>query len=194
MSDAPASITEMLGRVRAGQTGSKDQLLQRVYDELRQLARHRMGHLPPGATLQPTALVHEAYMKMIGAEDTEWESRRHFFGAAARAMRNILVDQARERGALKRGGDRKRVSFEERLAPDGSDPLEPMVLEEALKKLETYDERKCEIVMLRYYAGLTIAEAAKVLGISTATLEREWKFTKTWLHRELANNAEPSSD
>ena len=164
---APASIAQM-AKVRA------DDLLPAVYDELRKLARARLGPLPPGQTLQPTALVHEAYMKLVGDEDPGWNGKGHFFGAAARAMRNILVDRARSKGRLKRKADGQRVSLGG-VSPAGAqefDEAELLALDEALKQLEQEDPRKAEIVMLRYFAGQTMEDIAKMLDVTTRTVER----------------------
>lgn len=183
--DPAATITRVLTAATAGDRQAADELFPLVYDELRRLARSRMAGQPPGTTLQPTALVHEAYLKLVGTGDPGWQSRAHFFGAAARAMRNILVDQARRKGSLKRGGDRKRVD---------SDDVEPFIepisedilsLDEALKELEQQDERKARIVMLHYFAGMTLDETAAALGISVPTVQREWRFTRSWLFTRL---------
>ena len=156
------------------------------------------GKRPPGNTLQPTALVHEAYLRLVGDGDPGWNSRNHFFGAAAQAMRDILVDQARRKGSLKRGGDRARSPIG--LADIESPVFEPqediLALNEALKKLEADDPRKGEIVMLRYFAGLSPAETAAALGLSERTIEREWRYIKVYLRRELDANpaAEPGDE
>lgn len=162
-----------------------DALLPVLYAELRRLAASLSLRLRPGQTLQPTALVHEAYMQLAKNEAGGWEGRRHFFGAAAVAMRNILVDQARGRAAQKRGGDRGRVEL-----ADGVAYIEPpaddlLALDEALQKLQAEKPHLAELVMLRYYSGLSVQEAAEVLGRSESTLTREWRFARAWLAREL---------
>ncbi len=189
MSDEPdqqiAALTRVLHAAIAGDRQAAAELFPLVYDELRKLARSRMAGSPPGTTLQPTALVHEAYLKLVGRGDPGWDSRAHFFGAAAQAMRNILVDQARRKGSLKRGGDRKRVDsdgFELAIEPMGEDIL---ALDEALTELEGQDERKCRVVMLHYFGGLTFEETAAAMGISVPTVQREWRFTRSWLYARM---------
>lgn len=156
-----------------------------VYDELRRLARAYMRRESPGQTLQPTALVHEAYLRLAGA-GTPWTNRSHFVGIAARSMRQILVERARARGAQKRWGDLDRVSLVESLAV--ATPSNDMLpaLDEALTKLEQLDPEQGRIVELRYFAGLTVEEAAEALGLSPATLKRRWSLARAWLHRELS--------
>lgn len=188
-------VTQLLQSANQGDTTATSKLLPLVYDELRRLARSKMNVLPAGGTLQPTALVHEAYMRLIGGQNVQWENRRHFFGAAARAMRNILVDGARRRGRIKHGGGRKRVTLDETLVVSKSPSSSLISLDEALQRLEEYDQRKSEVVMLRYFAGLTIDDTASAMGISTATVEREWAYSKAWLHRELEGTREtPEKD
>ena len=183
---AQKHATRTLQAVLAGDRQAADELLPLVYAELRDLARSRMAHLPPGNTLQPTALIHEAYLRLIGSEDPGWNGRGHFFAAAAQAMRDILVEQARRKGRLKRGGNRLRVDAHPAdLAIEP--PAENLIdLHEALQKLEARDPRKGRIVNLRYFAGLTAEETAEVLGVSVGTIEREWRYIKTWLFAELA--------
>lgn len=179
------TITQVLHAAQAGDQQAAETLLPLVYDELRRLARARMSKTPPGATLQPTALVHEAYLRLLGNVDPGWEGRGHFFGAAARAMRNILVDQARRKGSLKRGGDRERQDLDD-VTPVIMPPSENVVaLDEALHLLEEDDPRKGEIVNLRYFAGLTNEETAAALGISVGTVKREWRYIKRWLYTRL---------
>jgi RNA polymerase sigma factor (TIGR02999 family) len=162
-----------------------EELLPAVYAELRRLAAVLSQRLRPGQTLQPTALVHEAYLQLVKNADPGWEGRRHFFGAAARAMRNILVDQARARGAVKRGGGGERVELAEGVAyvePPADDLL---ALDEAVRKLQAEKPHLAEQVMLRYYSGLSLEETAEVVGRSVSTLTREWRYTRLWLAREL---------
>ena len=163
------------------------ELLPVVYAELRRLAVVLSGRLPPGQTLQPTALVHEAYLRLVGDTDPGWNGRRHFFGAAARAMRDILVEQARRKGAHKRGGGARRVELTEGLAiiePPADDLL---AVDEAIQKLQAEKPYLAEIAMLRYFAGLSVEETAAVLGISASTLAREWRFARAWLVRQLGD-------
>jgi RNA polymerase sigma factor (TIGR02999 family) len=181
----PQDVTQLLDAVSAGDSRAAGELLPLVYDQLRKLARARMSREKAGATLQPTALVHEAYLRLVGSQDVKWENRGHFFAAAARAMRRILVERARHRGRQKRGGGMKRVEIaDDALAVEPpSDDL--LALDEVLDRLEQYDPRKSDVVMLRYFAGLTIEETAAALGISPATVKNEWAFARAWLHREL---------
>jgi RNA polymerase sigma factor (TIGR02999 family) len=178
-----ATLTRVLSAASTGDRQAAAELLPLVYDELRRLARARLAHQPPGITLQPTALVHEAYLKLVGDADPGWDSHAHFFGAAARAMRNILVDQARRKRSLKRGGDAKRVDeIELAIEPPAEDIL---ALDEALTELEQQDERKARIVMLHYFGGLTLEETAAAIGISVPTVQREWRFTRSLLFARL---------
>src|SRR5215471_6202520 len=157
------------------------ELLPEVYAELRRLAAVLTSQLPPGQTLQPTALVHEAYLKLVRDRDPGWEGRRHFFGAAAQAMREILVDQARRKASRKRGGDGRRVELTEGLAliePPADDVL---ALDEAIQKLQAEEPRLAEVVMLRYYAGLSVEETAGVVAQSVSTVTRQWRQARAWL-------------
>jgi RNA polymerase sigma factor (TIGR02999 family) len=167
------------------------ELLPAVYAELRRLAAALAGRLPPGQTLTPTALVHEAYLRLAGRHDPGWEGRRHFFGAAARAMRDILVEQARRKAAHKHGGGARRVELTEGLAiiePPADDLL---AVDEAIQQLQQEKPHLAEIAMLRYFAGLSADETAAVLGISASTLAREWRFARAWLVRRLGEGDAP---
>ncbi len=190
-----SQITHLLARVGDGDPRAAEELLPLVYDELRGLARARLAKEPPGQTLQPTALVHEAYLRLIGENAPDWNSRGHFFAAAALAMRRILVEQARRKGRLRRGGGRGRVNIEDvdlGLEPPGDDIV---AIDEALRRLEASDPRKGQIVNLRYFAGMTEQETADALGISVSTVEREWRFCRRWLYTQLTDrDAEPQSD
>lgn len=184
----PREVTRLLDAIRDGDAAAPDQLLPIVYDELRALARARMANLPPGQTLQPTALVHEAYLKLIGPGNTPgpaFDNRAHFFAAAARAMRNILVDQARRKSAVKHGGEHKRVDLTPEIAAPDSPSENMLDLDRALSRLEAEDSRKAQVVMLRVFCGLTSAQTASVLGVSLPTVERDWRFARSWLQREL---------
>ena len=161
------------------------ELLPAVYAELRRLAAALGGRLPPGQTLQPTALVHEAYLRLVGDQDPGWNGRRHFFGAAARAMRNILVEQARRKGAHKHGGGARRVELTEGLAVIEPPADDLLAVDEAIQQLQQEKPHLAEIAMLRYFAGLSVDETAAVLGISASTLAREWRFARAWLVRRL---------
>jgi RNA polymerase sigma factor (TIGR02999 family) len=178
-------ITRMLQAAAEGDRSAADEILPLVYDELRILARSRMRKLPPGQTLDPTALVHEAYLRVVGEIDPGWDGRGHFFASAAKAMRNILVDQARRKKAIKHGGNRKRVDSEfcEPFVQPPSDDV--LAVDEVVKKLEKEDPRKGQIVNCRFFARFTVAETASALGISTATVEKEWRYIRAWLEYQL---------
>lgn len=188
-------ITHLLTRVDSGDPRAAEELLPLVYDELRRLARARLAKWPSGQTLQPTALVHEAYMRLVGEQDPGWNSRGHFFAAAAIAMRRIMVEQARRKGSLRRGGGRQRVDLRD-ADPEVESPAEDVLaIDEALTRLEATDPRKGQIVNLRYFAGLTDREVAEALGISVSTVEREWRFCRRWLYTQLAEgDTEPTDD
>lgn len=171
---------------------SSDEWLPLVYDELRLLARREIRRELEPQTLQTTALVHEAYLRLVGDEAPGWRDRAHFFGAAARAMRQILVDRARARQALKRGGGAQRLPLDELESLDAeNDPERFLVLEESLSQLERVDERKARIVMLRFFAGLSIAQTASVMELSPTTVKDEWSFARAWLFREISLRESP---
>ena len=181
----PGLVTRVLQAVETGDPTAADRLLPVVYAELRKLGRSLMAKVPPGNTLQPTALVHEAYLRLVGTEDPGWNSRGHFFAAAARAMRRILVEQARRKRLDKHGGARKRLNADEIDIPIEAPSEDVLALDEALESLRRHDKRKCDVVMLRYFAGLTIEETAKVLNISEPTVKRDWRFARALLHAQL---------
>ena len=178
-------VTAILRAAQEGDLEAPSRLLPLVYAELRKLAQARMARLPPGQTLQPTALVHEAYLRMLGKNAAQLDSRRHFFFVAARAMRDILVEQARQKAGPKRGGDRRRVELNEHTASYEGVPEDVLGLHEALAELEKEDPLKAQIVDLRYFAGMNADEAAQVLGMSERTLHRHWRFIKAWLRDRL---------
>jgi RNA polymerase sigma factor (TIGR02999 family) len=181
-------VTQLVRAAGAGNAKAAEELLPLVYAELRRLAQAKMAKTPPGNTLQPTALVHEAYVRLVGvADQPNWNSRGHFFAAAAEAMRQILVDQARRKAALKHGGGRKRIDATPEVLADEAPLDDILALDEALTRLKQEDPRKGEIVMLRYFAGLGRDEAAAAVGISVATLDREWRYIVARLHRDLAH-------
>ena len=164
-------------------------LLPILYDELRRLAAALTARLTPGQTLQPTALVHEAYLHLVRDKDPGWKGRRHFFGAAVQAMRDILIDQARRKASLKHGGQAQRIELSEGLAwiePPSSDMF---ALDEAIQQLQAVDEGLAEIVRLRYYTGLSVEETAELVGVSVTTLKRDWRCARAWLARRLADKA-----
>jgi RNA polymerase sigma factor (TIGR02999 family) len=181
-----SAVTHILSAIEQGDAHAAEQLLPLVYDELRRLAAQQMAQEAPGQTLQATALVHEAYIRLVDVElAQQWNSRGHFFAAAAEAMRRILVDKARGKKADKRGGASRRVDVEpdDLVARRRDEKL--IALDEALAKLESEDPQKAKLVKLRYFAGLTIKEAAATLGISTATADRYWSYARAWLQREM---------
>jgi len=182
---SPGAITQMLVDGRNGRQDALDELMPLVYDELRRLADIYLRRERPDHTLQATALVHEAYLRMVDQTQVRWQDRAQFFGLAASSMRRILVDHARRHRAEKRGGGEPKLSFDERLGgPDGQD-MNLEALEDALQSLATLDPRKGRLVELRFFGGLTLEEVAEVLGISRATAIREWNSAKAWLYREL---------
>jgi RNA polymerase sigma factor (TIGR02999 family) len=182
-----SDVTRILAAIEEGDVRAVDELLPLVYQELRQLAAQRMSKESPGQTLQATALVHEAYLRLVGAEEQRWGSRRHFFAAAAEAMRRILIENARRKKSLKYGGDRQRVDLDKAaLATDDNFPAEDLIaLDEALEKLSKKDKVKADLVKLRYFAGLTIEQSAEVLNISATTAKRYWAYARAWLVREI---------
>ncbi len=187
-SNAADKVIGLLRTAAMGDRKAAGELLPLVYNELRELAKARLGRTPPGHTLQATALVHEAYLKLVGDSDPGWENRGHFFAAAAHAMREILVDHARRKASLKRGGDRQRVDSDWIEATISAADFDLVELDEALARLERDDQRKAKIVELRYFAGLSREEAAAALGITTRTLDRDWRYIIARLHKELFVN------
>jgi RNA polymerase sigma factor (TIGR02999 family) len=186
--DSSAQVTMLLLDVKKGSPDAIDRLIPIVYDELRRLAAHYLRDERAAATLQPTALVHEAYMRLAREGTPPWTDKRHFIGIAARSMRQILVERARARGAQKRWAGLNRVSLNESLAA-ASDPESMLpALDEALTRLEAIDAEQARIVELRFFAGLTIEETAEALGISPATLKRRWSLARAWLFRELSSD------
>ena len=184
-----SDVTQILAQIELGDAAAADQLLPLVYDELRRLAAARLQHEKPGQTLQATALVHEAYVRLVDQTTSQqWDSRGHFFAAAAEAMRRILVDQARRKKSLRRGGDRKRISLSVAEPESSSAEVDLLGLDEALKQLETSHPRKAQLVKLRYFAGLTIKQAATALQIATSTADSDWVYAKGWLRLELEKN------
>ena len=174
-----AAVTQLLGSWRSGDDAARERLIQVVYDEL-----HRLGERPDH-TLQPTALVNEAYLRLVSA-DVEWEDRAHFYAVAARMMRRILVDHARARGRQKRGADLARVTFDEELAAAPDRPADILALDEALDRLATHDDRKARAVELYHFAGLRHEEIARSLGVSPATVDRDLRMARAWLYTQLS--------
>ena len=188
-----SEVTQILSALERGQARAAEELLPLVYDELRRLAAWHLAKEQPGQTLQATALVHEAYLRLVGKEDPQWNGRRHFFGAAAEAMRRILVENARRKKRLKRGGDLERVHLAdvEIASPMPDDDL--LALDEALEKLAQTDARAVELVKLCFFVGLTQEQAAKELGISVSTAERIWAYARAWLFREIQKQRNPAA-
>jgi RNA polymerase sigma factor (TIGR02999 family) len=195
-----SEVTRILSAIEQGDPHAAEQLLPLVYEELRQLAAHKMAQETPGQTLQATALVHEAYLRLVATGGAAipveqcWKSRGHFFGAAAEAMRRILIDRAREKLAQKRGGDWKRIPIEEVDAPGGTSPGELLALDEALEQLTTLDPTAGQLVKLRYFTGLSVEEAAATLGVAVATAYRHWAFARAWLHLQISGKSADSND
>ncbi len=189
MSDASRDVSLILERLRSGDDGARDRLFSVVYEELRTLARAKMAKEPAGGTLQATALVNEAYLRLVdGSEvDAQWENRRHFFGAAAEAMRRILIDRARRRETVKHGGGRKRVPLAEDLVASDEPSLELLAVNEALERLETVDSKAAEVVKYRYFLGLTVPETAKCLGIARRTVHAKWSAARAWIRTALSD-------
>ena len=182
-------VTQILSRVDQGDLSAAEQLLPLVYDELRKLAAARLAHERPGQTLQATALVHDAYIRLVDVEKAQhWNSRGHFFAAASEAMRRILVENARQKQSLKRGGDRKRVELDVSIvAQDGLSP-DLIALDEALTQLEREAPQKAELVKLRFFGGLSIDEASAAMGLSSATVKRYWTYARAWLYGRLKDS------
>lgn len=186
-----SDITRVLAAVERGQIHAAEALLPLVYDELRRLAAWRLANERPGQTLQATALVHEAYLRLVGPNDAHWNGRRHFFGAAAEAMRRILIENARCKKRLKRGGDLERVELDCLQIPAPMPDDELLGLDEALEQFTNVDPRAAELVKLCFFVGLTQEQAAKELGVSITTVERTWAYARAWLFREVRKNEAP---
>ena len=195
-----SDVTRILSQIESGDPSAAEHLLPLVYDELRKLAAAKLAQEKPGQTLQATALVHEAYLRLVGPAspgapgsdrpDPHWDSRGHFFAAAAEAMRRILVEQARGKGRQKRGGDRKRFDIDAIDVAVQATPEQLLAVDEALEKLQREAPDVFELVRLRYFAGLNVEQAASALGISTPTAYRHWNYARAWLHGELLGSAD----
>ena len=181
MSDADKILTA----IARGDQKASAELLPLVYTELRRLAAHKMARIPPGQTLQPTALVHEAYLRLVGKEQQKWDNRGHFFAAAAEAMRRILIEKARRKSALRHGGGQRHVDIDELELPADFKEDELLAVNEALDRFSALDQPRSELVKLRYFVGLTLEEAAEVLGISHTMAKRHWTYARAWLQREI---------
>jgi RNA polymerase sigma-70 factor, ECF subfamily len=189
MTPTPREVTQLLRDWRNGDATAFDRLLPLVYDELRRLAGHYMRGERADHTLQTSALLHEAYLRLIEHEGIDWQNRAHFFGVAAQAMRRVLVDYARTRNYQKRGGKAAQVSLEEAATLAAERGAEVIALDEALQSLAKLDPRKSRVVELRYFGGLSVAETAEALGISVATMMRDWNLARVWLLREMSRSA-----
>ncbi len=188
--DTPSDVTLLLSRWRMGDQAALDALMPLVYQELRRLARHYLKLERPGHTLQSTALVHEAYVRMLGKNPPQWKSRAHFFGIAARLMRQILVDHARNHQAAKRGGNSLTLTFSEDLMGRRGKDLDLIALDDALNRLAQLNLQQSQIVELRFFSGLTIEDTSEALGISPATVKRGWTTARAWLFREMNRSAQ----
>jgi RNA polymerase sigma factor (TIGR02999 family) len=186
-----SDITRILNAIERGQAKAADELLPLVYEELRLLAAQRLSHEPPGQTLQATALVHEAYLRLVGEEPQSWENRGHFFAAAAEAMRRILVDNARRKRSLRHGGRHRRSDLAAEPVGEAV-PENLLALDEALQKLAQEDRLKADLVKLRYFAGLTLDEAAQALGIARSTAGEHWAYARAWLRVEITKGDDPA--
>lgn len=185
MTEPSSDVTKLLRAWTAGDRRALDQLVPLVYAELRRVARNRLRRERPGQTLQPTALVNEAYVRLVRIRSIKWQNRAHFFALCGRLMRQILVDAARARQFAKRGGGGMRVTVDEALLPSALPAPEVIALDEALTALAQMDARKSQVVEMRFFAGLSVEETAEALGVSTDTVSRDWKFARTWLYQEL---------
>jgi len=179
-------VTSILSAIEQGDPKAPERLLPLVYDELRKLAAQRLAHESPGQTLQATALVHEAYLRLVGSETSSWNSRGHFFSAAAEAMRRILIENARRKRAEKHGGELKRVELDGVDVAEAAPSQDILAVDEALSKLAAEDPVKAELVKLRYFGGLSVEDSGRVLGISRATADRYWAYARVWLYSELS--------
>ena len=183
-----SDVTRILEAMERGEGQAAEQLLPLVYAELRKLAAHKLAGETPGQTLQPTALVHEAWLKLVGQQNRRWQDRNHFFAAAAEAMRRILTDNARRKLRQRHGGGQQRVELEDCAAAATAEDDQVLAVDDALEKFAALDPQRAELVKLRYFVGLTITEAAEVLGISEPTAKRYWAFARAWLHEEIRAN------
>ena len=178
-------VTRILNAIEKGDARAADELLPVIYEELRLLAAQKLSQEPPGQTLQGTALVHEAYIRLVGAENPNWDCRGHFFAAAAEAMRRILIENARRKQRLRRGGAHQKVNLRNEDMAIETPSYDLIALDEALSKLAEVDRAKADLVKLRYFAGLTLEQAASVLGLSQTTAKRHWTYARAWLYRQI---------
>jgi RNA polymerase sigma factor (TIGR02999 family) len=181
------TVTEVLDAIERGDAAAHERLLPLVYDELRRLAHAKMAGEPAGLTLQPTALVHEAYLRLLGEGDPHWKNRAHFFAAAAEAMRRILIERARRAGRIKHGGGRRRLSLDDADIADPERSVDILALDEVLTRLRGHDPRLERVVLLRFYAGLSVEHIAEMSGTSPRTVKRDWEFARAWLFDQLSS-------
>lgn len=191
MESVPHQVTELLHAWGSGDQSARDRLIPLVYEELRLMARRHMLRQNPGTTLQTTALIHEAYLRMAGDTKSDWQSRAHFFGVAATAMRHILVDRARARRSAKRGGGQHPVTLDEGLAASSERARELIALDDALGELEALHARQAKVIELRFFGGLSVEETAGILAVSAETVMRDWRAAKAWLSRALNRTSGP---
>jgi len=190
MSRTANEVTTILAAIKRGEENAADELMPIVYNRLRRLAQQMMGSEKPGQTLQATALVHEAYLRLLGdgQEATSWQDRRHFYAAAAQAMRRILVERARRYSRIKHGGGRKRLALDDVEAVIDSESVDLLAVDESLRRLEKEDARAAQVVMLRYFAGLSVEDTAQALEIAPRTVHRDWTYAKAWLMEEMSHD------
>ncbi len=183
----PGEVTRLLSAWQKGDPAASERLLPLVYGELRRMAKRYMGRQQPGQTFQTTALIHEAYLRLVGQPNKRWENRSHFFAVSSQAMRHVLVDYARARQSAKRGGGARAVSLDEAAVVSVDRAAELIALDDALEELKALHPRQCRVVECRYFGGLTVEETAEVLEVSPETIMRDWKMAKAWLHRALSD-------
>jgi RNA polymerase sigma factor (TIGR02999 family) len=179
-------VTQLLGELSAGNREASDELIGLIYAELKRLAGGQLRRERPGHTLQATALVHEAYLKLVDQRDVNWKNRAHFFGVASQVMRRILLDYAKSQRRAKRGGDAQRISLDEALLVSDDRAAELIQIDEALTRLGAFDPRQAKVVEMRFFGGLSVEETSEALGVSAPTVKREWAMARAWLHRELS--------
>ena len=183
-----SEVTVILDSIQKGDPKAAEELLPLVYDELRKLAAFKLAQQPPGQTLQPTALVHEVYLRLLGNGNNSWQDRKHFFAAAAEAMRHLIVDRARRKATARHGGGWRRLDLDKVVIASNTSDENILLVSEALEKLATHDPASAELVKLRFFGGLTFSQAAEVMGISERTAQRFWAYARAWLFREIKNS------
>jgi RNA polymerase sigma-70 factor (ECF subfamily) len=187
----PIDVSSVLAEIAAGEDDATERLMPLVYDQMRQIAQRLLRHESPGHTLQPTALVNEAFLRLAGKNNIDWQGKTHFFAIGAKVMRRVLVDHARGKRAQKRGGEQCRIPLSDELCVSNRNDEDVLAIEEALEKLEDLDARQAKVVELRFYGGLTVEEVAEALGVSKRTIESDWTMVRAWLRRELSGETTP---